>query len=86
MKLAKGVAEEIETLLGELGQAGFTFVDLKSQPPHQSPHFAQGCFTLPTATANDEIIGIINDVGIQTSVQPELGPCQQKPPEVQVGQ
>jgi hypothetical protein len=54
-KPTKGIAEKIETLLGQLNEASLTIVDLKAQPRHQPMHFRHGGFTISMAATNDII-------------------------------
>ncbi len=83
---AKGVAQKIETFLGQLDKAGFTFIDHQAEPRHQPTHFLHRRFTFSTVAANDKIIGIIDDVGTQPSIMAELRPRQQETTEVEICQ
>src|SRR5262249_4863287 len=66
---AKRIPEKIERFSRQSTDPRLTFIHRQLQPRHHAPHRAQGLFGLGT-TANHEIIGIVNDVRLQTLLVP----------------
>ena len=63
----------------------FRFVDRQFQPFHHASHRRHGVFR-PAATQDHEVVGIVDDPGLESLLMPEGLPTQHKTSHVQVRQ
>jgi len=86
VKSSHGVPEEVEGLLWHARDPGLPFIDGQTQPFHQPPHRRERLRPVAGSAADHEIIGIVDDVRIESPIVTVLVPCPQESPEVEVSE
>ena len=82
---AERVPQEVERFLGQPADACLRFVDRQLQPRHHVPHRVQRLFGR-AATADHEVIGIVDDASLQAAARAQRFPAQHESPHVQIRQ
>jgi hypothetical protein len=60
------ISEEVELLLGQSGDPGLGRVHLQPETRHQFRHARHRCFCVTGSAADDEVVGIVDDVGLKS--------------------
>ena len=63
---ADGVTEEIERFLGQSGDPGLLGVHFQPKPRHQRRHPRHRRRRVARSAADDEVVGVVDDVGIES--------------------
>src|SRR5262249_24697485 len=82
---ADRVAQKVERLLGYAAQPGLGFVDRQLQLGHHAPHRGHR-LRGGAPTADHEVVGVVDDVGLQPAFVPQGLPAADKTAHVHVGQ
>jgi hypothetical protein len=80
------IAEEVEVLLGQSRQSSLGLVHRQPESCHQLPHCRQCCRSISRSAADDEVVGVIDDMGIELLSVAESLPGQKEATEVEVRQ
>jgi len=86
VETADRVAEEVAASVRYPDQPGLGLIHREPEPCHQVPHRRQSRFPVAGSTADDEVIGIVDDVCPESIAMTVAVPRQQKATEVQIRQ
>src|SRR3954449_12022976 len=78
---ADRVAEAVEALLGQHGEPGLAVVPRQPEPHHQVPHGPHRCLARAGPAADDEVVGVVDDVGVEPALPAQLLPGQDEAAE-----
>src|SRR5215472_1905583 len=81
----KRVPQKVELLFWQRTDPRLRFVHRQLQLRHHVPHRGQSLFGSAT-TADHEIIGIVDDVRLESLLVPQLHPAEHEPAHVQVAE